>query len=66
MVAANAKVCFVNAIKIDGGKALITNQCRGCGRCVEACPNNAVKMTTPSIMAIENTMKRIHNNVDVY
>jgi ferredoxin len=48
------KVCFVNAIKIDGGKVLITNQCRGCGRCVEACPNNAVKMTTPSIMAIEN------------
>ncbi|HIH87928.1 TPA: 4Fe-4S binding protein [Candidatus Bathyarchaeota archaeon] len=59
------KVCFVDAIKIEDGKARITDQCRGCGRCVEACHNNAIKMTTPTTEAIENTVKRIREKVDV-
>ncbi len=58
-------VCFVDAIEIEGGKARITDRCRGCGRCVEACPNHAIQMTTPTTEAIENTVKRIHENVDV-
>ncbi|MBM4389282.1 MAG: 4Fe-4S binding protein, partial [Deltaproteobacteria bacterium] len=59
------KVCFVNAIKVEDGKARITNQCRGCGRCVEACPNKAITMTTPTVEEIENTVKRIREKVDV-
>jgi ferredoxin len=59
------KVCFVDAIKIEGGKARITDQCRGCGRCAEACPNHAVKITTPTTEAIENTAKRIREKVDL-
>jgi ferredoxin len=59
------KVCFVDAIEIKGGKAHVTDQCRGCGRCVEACPNHAVKMTTPTVIDIEKTAKRIRKKMDV-
>jgi ferredoxin len=59
------KVCFVGAVEIEGGKAHVTDQCRGCGRCVEACPNHAVQITTPTKEAIENTVKRIQEKVDV-
>jgi ferredoxin len=60
-----SKVCFVNAIEIVEGKAQITDQCRGCGRCVEACPTQAISMTVPTLEAIEHTIKRVKENVDV-
>jgi len=59
------KVCFVDAIEIVDSKARITDQCRGCGRCIEVCPNHAVRIILPDTTAIENTIKRIHDNVDI-
>jgi Pyruvate/2-oxoacid:ferredoxin oxidoreductase delta subunit len=59
------KVCFVDAIKIEDGKAHITDQCRGCGRCAEACSNKAIKMKTPTTADIEKTAKRIREKVDL-
>jgi ferredoxin len=59
------KVCFVDAIEVKGGKARVTDNCRGCGRCVEACPSHAVRITIPKTEAIENTIKRIHDNVNI-
>ncbi|MHA1137545.1 MAG: DUF362 domain-containing protein, partial [Candidatus Thorarchaeota archaeon] len=38
-------VCFVNAISMVDGKAVISAECRGCGRCVEVCPNDAIELT---------------------
>jgi ferredoxin len=60
-----SKVCFVDAIKIEEGKARITDQCRGCGRCAESCPNHAVKMTMPTVADVEKTVKRVREKVDV-
>lgn len=34
--------CFVSAIHMDDGKALIAGDCKGCGRCVEVCPRGAI------------------------
>lgn len=43
---AEAKVCFVHAVSVEGGKARIEEaSCRGCGRCVEACPADAIRLT---------------------
>lgn len=58
-------VCFVEAIEIVDGKARISDQCRGCGRCVEACLHQTVEMTMPTMEATENTVKRIHEKVEV-
>ena len=37
-------VCFVDAVRVVNGTAVIGDQCRACGRCVDACPNGAVAM----------------------
>jgi len=37
-------VCFVNAISLADGRAVIGDQCRGCGRCLEVCPEEAIEM----------------------
>jgi ferredoxin len=36
--------CFVSAIAMNDGKALIGNDCKGCGRCVEICPRDAITL----------------------
>jgi ferredoxin len=50
---------------IVDGKARINDHCRGCGRCVEACTNHAIDIMMPTLEAIENTIKLIHEKVDV-
>ena len=39
--------CFLAAIEMQEGKAVITTECKACGRCYEICPVGAVKMTFP-------------------
>ena len=35
----------MDAIRLVDGRATISDACRGCGRCVEACPNEAIALT---------------------
>jgi ferredoxin len=57
--------CFVNAIKISDGKAVIDKKsCRICGRCAEICENKAVTVLMKSD-AVINSIERIENLVDV-
>ena len=35
-------VCFADSIHVLDGIAIIDASCRGCGRCVEICPNQAI------------------------
>ena len=57
--------CFVNAIKIRGGRAEIdANKCRKCGRCAEICENSALTVSMTSD-AVVNSIKRVEKLVDV-
>jgi ferredoxin len=37
-------VCFVGAMRLENGKAVSGEDCRGCARCARACPKKAVKV----------------------
>ena len=50
---------IVNAIKINDGKAIISDECRICGRCAEICPNKAIDITIEDIDFIEKTIERV-------
>jgi NAD-dependent dihydropyrimidine dehydrogenase PreA subunit len=41
-------VCFVDAIEIVDGLAVIGEQCRGCGRCVDVCAAGAIEIEIDS------------------
>ncbi|MBA4367521.1 MAG: 4Fe-4S ferredoxin [Desulfobacterium sp.] len=58
-------VCFVNAITIENNRAVIRDACRGCGRCVDVCPKNAIEITVDSPDKIENAIRGISELVDV-
>jgi Fe-S-cluster-containing hydrogenase component 2 len=59
------EICFVNAIRMHAGKAHIDDTCRGCGRCVETCPHQAIelKITDPDYSV--NTLRRLTSAVDL-
>ena len=58
-------ICFVDAIHMINGKPVITDDCRGCGRCVEICPQGAIELNVEDKKFIEETRKRISSLVDV-
>ena len=58
-------VCFVNAISLVDGKAVISEECRGCARCVEVCPENAIELTIDNQEFIGDSIERVDSLVDV-
>ncbi len=38
------EICPVNAIKIENGKAEISDDCIECGVCINQCPNEAMSL----------------------
>ena len=58
-------VCFVDAITMVDGKAVISEECRGCGRCVEVCPEQAIIMNIENERYYEDSIERIGKVVDV-
>ena len=58
-------ICFVDAIHMINGKPVITEDCRGCGRCVEVCPQGAIKIIIENRNFLDETIKRISSVVDV-
>ena len=57
-------VCFINAISMDAGMAVISGDCRGCGRCALACPVDAIVVEYDA-SAVERAALRIGTLVDV-
>jgi ferredoxin len=37
--------CFIKAMTLKEGKAVVGESCRGCGRCAVVCPREAVRIT---------------------
>lgn len=59
-------VCFVNAINLEEDQAVIDQAaCRGCGRCVEICPNNAIEITLDDQSYISRSIEKLESKVDV-
>jgi Pyruvate/2-oxoacid:ferredoxin oxidoreductase delta subunit len=58
--------CFVDAIQLVNGSAKIGPECRGCGRCVEVCPNQAIEISLQDPTAIENVIQRLTQLVEVH
>jgi ferredoxin len=58
--------CFVDAIRLKGKRAVIDeDQCRGCGRCADICPNHAIRLEIERPDYIEAAIERISRLVDL-
>ncbi len=58
-------ICFTNAIRLDGERATIGENCRACGRCASVCPNNAIDISIDNDQFILDSIERINSVVDV-
>ena len=58
-------VCFVDAIRLDGSRAVIGANCRGCGRCVTVCPQEAIQIQFDREDCISTAIEKIENLVDL-
>jgi UDP-glucose 4-epimerase len=47
------------------GRAAISDACRGCGRCVSVCPENAIEITVDDGRFVEKSIERLSQSVDV-
>ena len=62
---AKEEVCFVEAITMENGHAVISDGCRGCGRCVEVCKQGAIELSLTEADYIEKSIEKINSKVDV-
>jgi len=58
-------ICFSDAIHVIDGRAEISLECRGCGRCVEVCPENAIILTINGEKNFKEIQKRLDQLVDL-
>jgi len=54
--------CFIKAMTIQDGKALVGESCRGCGRCATVCPRQAVKVLLPSAESLAKFQRRVRSS----
>jgi ferredoxin len=47
------------------GRAVVDDACRGCGRCVEVCPQGAIELSIAPGHPIEEAVRRIAPLVDL-
>jgi ferredoxin len=58
-------VCFVDAIRMDDELAVIDDACRGCGRCVEICPADAIEVSLDEDLFVRESIQRLSPLVDL-
>jgi ferredoxin len=58
-------VCFVDAISLVDNRAVRNDACRGCGRCVDVCPQGAIEISVDGGEVVENTISRLSSLVNV-
>jgi UDP-glucose 4-epimerase len=57
--------CFVEAIEIKEGRAVMSEYCTLCGRCAGACPQKAIKLKLDNPHAVDDVVKRITGRIDL-
>ena len=58
-------VCFVQAIRLEDDQAVISAECRGCGRCVDVCPEGAIELSIEWERAGRDVVDHLSTLVDV-
>jgi ferredoxin len=58
-------VCFADAIRLENGRAVIENACRGCGRCVDVCPQGAIDLSLEDWRFVDQAIAHIATLVDL-
>jgi ferredoxin len=58
-------ICFVKAINLVDGHAFIDDECRGCGLCVSACPQQAIEISVDHGQFVAEAIARLSPLVDV-
>lgn len=58
-------VCFIKAISVKDDVAVIDDSCVACGRCVEHCPHDAIKLVIEDDSFINRTIERVRNVTQV-
>ena len=55
--------CYIQAIEMSDGKAVIGEYCRACGRCATVCPEDAIDVRIDDPEFLENAYDRIRSYV---
>jgi UDP-glucose 4-epimerase len=55
--------CYIGAISIEDGMAVLSDACRACGRCATICPRKAVKIHIEDGDFLEESYERIRAHV---
>lgn len=55
--------CYIEAIEISDGKAVINDYCRACGRCATVCPSGAVSLRIDDPGYLEEEYREIRSYV---
>ncbi len=58
-----AEQCYMGAISIEDGRAVIGERCRACGRCASACPQHAVTIAIDDPDFAEKAYRQIRAHV---
>jgi ferredoxin len=58
-------VCFAGAISLVEGSAVISDECRGCSRCVSVCPNEAIEISIDAEQGLKDSIDRLSPLVDI-
>lgn len=59
-----AQHCYLGAIEITDGRAVISDYCRACGRCATVCPEGAISVEVSDPEYLDKTYGRIRSYVD--
>ena len=57
------KHCYMEAIEVVDGRAVISDYCRACGRCADICPEKAIDIRIEDPDFVEKTVARIGSYV---
>ncbi|MDD5170535.1 MAG: 4Fe-4S binding protein, partial [Syntrophales bacterium] len=56
--------CIYGGLAFINGRAVMTDQCRACGRCVTVCPQGAIQISM-SEESVQATIDLLEPRVDV-